>query len=309
LPQSDQPSLSQISFDRRYFDGSCCRLSVVELGSKSKPDMLLVHGMRDHALSMLSIAEHFLADYHIYSLDLRGHGFSENTGSYPMTQFVADIAALIKEFELHQPVIVAHSLGGHILSRYSAIYPDQVSKLVLLDGMGPPGMGAAIPDENFREYLQYDVESALSLKSEGRRMANKAEALSRLLENNPRLGHAKAELIIEYGVEAHLDGGIKWRWDPRMNMVWSTFPRSEMEKIWRMITCPVLIVTGDESPEYWSLILGAEDQDIEFYNSEMTRRIDLFKFARHEVIKGAGHMLHYDQPASLNLAISDFLGE
>lgn len=265
--------------------------------------------MRDHALSMLSIAEHFSADYHIYMLDLRGHGHSENSGSYTMAQFVADIFVLIKQFELHQPVVVAHSLGGHILSRYAAIYPDQVSKLILLDGMGPPGMGNAIPDENLIESLQYGVEAALSLKVAGRRMANKAEALSRLLKNNPRLNPATAELIIEHGVEAHPENGIKWRWDPRMNMVWSTFPGAQMNKIWGMITCPVLLVTGDESLDYWYAMMGADEPDTEYYESEMIRRVSLFKSARHEVIQGAGHMLHYDQPISLNLVIEVFLRE
>ncbi|MFT5210824.1 MAG: pimeloyl-ACP methyl ester carboxylesterase [Flavobacterium sp.] len=294
-------------FSRQYFDGACCRLSILVGDNPDKPNMLLMHGMRDHALSMLSIAENFSADYNVRILDLRGHGYSDNPGAYAMTQFVADLYALFLHFEIKRSVIIAHSLGGHIASRFSAIYPEYISELILLDGMGPPGMGAPISDDVLIEYHRYDVDNALILKAESRQMVNEAEALQRLTNNNPRLEEDTAKLLVEHGVEALPNGKVKWRWDPRMNMVWGTFPSTEMEKLWGLIDCRVLIVTGDESPGYWVNMRGDAGVDLIFYASELLRRKMLFKSAENAVIEGAGHMLHYDQPDKLNDVIKNFL--
>ena len=294
-------------FSQKYFDGACCRLSLWEGGNPNKPQMLLIHGMRDHALSLLGLAEHFSTDYHVFMMDLRGHGYSDNPGAYTMTQFVADLYALAQQFNLGKAVVVGHSLGGHIASRFAAIYPEYVSTLVLLDGMGPPGMSASIDDKTLVEHLRGGVQDALMLRASGREMVSKDEALDRLADNNPRLKEGTAKFLIEHGVETLVNGGVKWRWDPRMNMVWATFPGTQMEMLWGLIDCKVLIVTGDEAPAYWTNMRGEEAVDLAFYKSELTRRKTLFKFAENVVIEGSGHMLHFDQPEKLKEVISKFL--
>ena len=90
-------------------------------------------------------------------------------------------------------------------------------------------------------------------------------------------------------------------------MVWSTFASAEMERIWGLIVCDVLIVTGDEAPYYWTEMRGEETTDLAFYDAELSRRNGLFKSAESAVIKGAGHMLYYDQPEMLNDVIARFL--
>ena len=294
-------------FSRQYLEGASCRLSILEGGNPDKPNMLLMHGMRDHALSMLGIAECFSADYNIRILDLRGHGYSDNPGAYTMMQFVADLYALFQHFKIESSLVIAHSLGGHIASRFAAIYPEYVSELVLLDGMGPPGMGAPMSDAVLIERYRVSVKAALMQRAASRQMENTEEALQRLTDNNPRLKESTAILLIEHGVEMLPNGKVKWRWDPMMNMVWGTFPSTEMEKLWALIDCRVLIVTGDESPAYWVDMRGDADVDLVFYESELLRRKGLFKSAENAVIEGAGHMLHYDQPDKLNDVIKKFL--
>jgi len=75
----------------------------------------------------------------------------------------------------------------------------------------------------------------------------------------------------------------------------------------QFITCPTLIVTGDNGLAYW--INGRFDRDIseDWYQSELSRRVQLFGDARSVVIADAGHMLHYDQPDEVNRVIRDFL--
>lgn len=295
--------------DRSYFDGANCRLSAVEFGDRDKPALVVVHGMRDHALSMMSIVEAFVDDYHIVVPDLRGHGDSDNPGSYTLVQFVADLLALHRHYGLARSTLVGHSLGGHIASMFAVLYPEQVEALVLIDGMGPPRPPQESTPALLAEMWRGNVETALTLSSARRQMVDEAQAFDRLSRNNPRLDPDTARLIAIHGVEPHPDGGVQWKWDPSVQMVWSTTDHGQTEQQFSLIECPVLIVTGEHSMAYWlSRSLGPSDDDAEaLHQRENERRVSLFRDARHVTISGAGHMIHYDQPHALNQVLRQFL--
>lgn len=295
--------------ERFYFAGSNCILSAVDYGNRGKPDMVILHGMRDHALSMSSISEAFRDDYHIVVADLRGHGDSDNPGSYTMTQFVADLRALIQHCSLKRPVLIGHSLGGHITSKYAAIFARETGGLVLIDGMGPPRRHESMSLEMQRETWRTNIENALQLSSDRRAMKDVEEAFGRLTGNNPKLSQETARLIVQHGTEPHPEGGVRWKWDPAMGMVWGTFDHAESELQWGLIECPVLIVTGDESMRYWAR-RNLGDTEVEgIHERETARRLKLFRNARHVTVQGAGHMIHYDQPDALNTCIQAFLDD
>lgn len=293
--------------ERFGFRGSNCDLSAVQIGDPEAPDMVLVHGMRDHALSLTSIAREFARDFHVVIPDLRGHGDSDNPGSYSMMQFVADLRALIEQRALENPIIMGHSLGGHISSRYAAIYSDEVNALVLMDGMGPPNHASkgALKDQQAHHVEQ--VRGLVNLSARRSALSGKEEAFARLTENNPMLNHDTARLIVDYGVEPHPEGGISWKWDSAVNMVWSTFSHDESEQQWTWVQCPVLIVTGDKAMEYWAIRRpGLKDRQ-ELHDSELERRLNLFQQGQKLTISDAGHMIHYDQPDQLNQGLREFV--
>jgi pimeloyl-ACP methyl ester carboxylesterase len=291
---------------RFYFNGANCRLSAIEFGSADKPPLVLVHGMRDHALSLSGIAAALCGYYRVIAVDLRGHGHSDNPGAYAMAQFVADLRALVLFCQIQTPVLIGHSLGGHIVGRYCMAYPDEVAKLVLLDGMGPP-LDPNIPEDHQKQRVwRAQVEAALGISAVQRAMVDHDDALQRLLRNNPRLKLGLARQIIDEGVEAHTAGGIRWRWDPAMTLVWQTFTMTESEQQMHWFSCPVLVVTGDEALNYWVNAGLVPQANNSLYQSELLRRLALFVNAQHVVIEQAGHMLHYDQPERLNQVLLEF---
>src|SRR3546814_10218701 len=54
-----------------------------------------------------------------------------------MDTLVYDLAQLIHQLDLAPVTIVAHSLGGNIALRYTGLYPENVAKLVAIEGLGP----------------------------------------------------------------------------------------------------------------------------------------------------------------------------
>ncbi|MCH7742308.1 MAG: alpha/beta hydrolase [Proteobacteria bacterium] len=292
---------------RCFFQGAGCQLSAVDFGNPEAPGMVVLHGMRDHGLSMQSIALAF-TDYHVIAMDLRGHGDSDNPGSYTMTQLVADLRALVDHFGLIRPILIGHSLGGHVVAKFAAIYADEVDSLVLIDGMGPPQHRDSKTLLDRLQRWREHIANALRTEREPRSMKDKEEAVQRLTKNNPKLKLETARFIVRHGVRDHPHGGIRWKWDARINMVWSTFSHEESEELYSLIACPVQIITGEHSLDYWVQNRGELSGQQELHDRDIERRRRLFPRAEHQVIKGAGHMIHYDQPDRLNAAIRQFLG-
>jgi pimeloyl-ACP methyl ester carboxylesterase len=293
------------SADRFFFNSGQVRLSGLDFGNKNAPDMVLLHGIRDISWSMTSIVETFAGEYHIVVPDLRGHGDSDNPGVYTMSHFIADLRSLILHCELENPVIIAHSLGGHIAGQYAALFPNEVTALVLIDGMGPPRFELSESEQQSMDRER--ITMLLRDESQFKVMRDVDEAYERMLRSNPLLNEDTARILAEKGTQA-VEGGVTWKWDAAAHQVWGTFSSDENEARLKWIRCPVLLITAEHSMAYWGQIREHLRGQQAHHDAEVERRRRIFRNAKHISIAGAGHMIHYDQPEALNTQLREFVG-
>ena len=116
------------------------RLHYLDWGNDGVPPLLMIHGNRDHCHNWDWMAERLADDYHILAPDLRGHGDSQwNVGSaYAISEFVYDVAQLVRQTKIAPVRIVAHSLGGSVSLQYAGTFPDEVTKLVTIRALEVP---------------------------------------------------------------------------------------------------------------------------------------------------------------------------
>lgn len=261
------------------------RLNYLDWGNLDAPPLLLVHGGRDHARSWDWIAQELRNDWHIIAPDLRGHGDSawSPDGNYEMSAFVYDLAQLIHQLNLSPLSIVAHSLGGNIATRYAGLYPENVRKLVSIEGLGPsPAMQAERSalgiQKRFRQWID-DKRNAAGRTP--RRYPNIEAAYDRMKEENTYLTDEQARHLTIHGISRNEDGSWSWKFDNYLN-IWAAFdlPQADLHAIWQSITCPVLLLYGADS---WAS------------NPEKDGRIEHFDTARVVEFENAGHWLHHDQ--------------
>ena len=128
----------QLRSDLAYLFLAAAAAALRRLGQSGAPPLLLVHGGRDHCRNWDWVAQALRQDWHVLAPDLRGHGDSQWSpdGSYSMAAYIYDLAQLIHQQELAPVTIVAHSLGGMITLRYTGVYPENVRKLVAIEGLG-----------------------------------------------------------------------------------------------------------------------------------------------------------------------------
>ena len=274
-----QGPTSNIYFSQRL------RLHYVDWGNDDAPPMLLIHGGRDHCRNWDWVAEAFRNDYHIIAPDLRGHGDSQWLlgGSYDPVDYVYDIAQLLHQRN-HTPVtIIGHSLGGSISLLYSGLYPETVTRLVSIEGMGPP-------PEIFEQRINQPVNQRLDAWVKDlrqisgripRRYGSLEDAYERMQTENPHLTEEQARHLTIHGSIQNEDGTYSWKFDNYVRALAPVgLPQEEQVELYSRITCPTLLFRGTES---WAADPATDG------------RVAYFKDARVANIEGAGHWVHHDQ--------------
>lgn len=286
------------------------RLAALEWGDPAAPPLVVLHGHADLAWSLAPLSAALAGRFHVVALDLRGHGDSDHPGAYSVLHLVADLLAACDALGFERPVIVAHSLGGHVAAEFASLYPERAEALVLVEGLGPPSPMAAPGTDGHLDFTRNVVE-LLRSPLRHKPLADVAAAARRLTEAHPRLDPAWARQLAELGTRPGPDGGLIWKFDPRTRDWIAGLDHNEDEAVWARVRCPVLVVDGGDSWEtWWGARLGLSGQPRERMSEEAwSAKVHAFPDVAHVVIEGAGHMVHFDQPAALEAAVLAFLDE
>lgn len=274
------------------------RLHYVDWGNTDAPPMILIHGGRDHCRNWDWVAEQFRDDYHIIAPDLRGHGDSQWMvgGAYSQIDYVYDIAQLLHQKKMTPVTVIGHSLGGSIALLYTALHPENVTKLVSIEGMGPP---PAMIEERINKPMAERLHTWMGdLRTLSGRMVRRystlEEAYERMQTENPHLSEEQARHLTIHGSNQNEDGTYSWKFD---NYVRSFPPTGiPIEETWGMfksITCPTLLVRGLES---W-----ASDPVADGRVKNFTCPVSVEAFA------DAGHWVHHDQLEGFVSTVKEFL--
>lgn len=101
----------------------------------SGPPILFVHGFPLSHSMWRGQLEAFESDHRVIAPDLRGFGESDVTdGTVTMEQHADDLAALLDELNVGEPVVLCGlSMGGYIAWQFQQKYPERLRALILCD--------------------------------------------------------------------------------------------------------------------------------------------------------------------------------
>ncbi len=163
------------------------RISYREFGSGSQT-LILTHGLLMDGRMYAKLAPAIAAAGHrVICVDMLGHGDSDqphDMTAYSMTQFGADVIALLDHLEVTQAVIGGTSLGANVALEVACAAPNRVRALVLempvLENALPAAAAAFVP-------------LALALRVSQRTM----RLVARLMRKIPRT-HFLADIMIDF---------------------------------------------------------------------------------------------------------------
>ncbi|MEM9938166.1 MAG: alpha/beta hydrolase [Pseudomonadota bacterium] len=274
-------------------------LSYCAWGAEDLPPLVLVHGGRDQKRSWDWVARALSDRYRVYAFDLRGHGQSDwvSDGDYGVMDHVYDLASLVEALDLERFTLIGHSLGGNITIRYAGLFPDKITKLVAIEGLGPsPKMLAERQAERIEDRLHKWMEQRRKVSDRTPRvMKDLEEAKGRMRAAFSHLSEEQIHHLTATGIKHNQDSTVSWAYDPAgMGFSPSDISHAHFQDLWARITCPTWLVYGADS---WAS------------NPEKDGRAAHFRTARVSEIEGAGHWLHHDQFDVFMAQLDAFLSE
>lgn len=265
-----------------YFYSDRLKLQFWDWGTEGKPVLILVHGTRDHARSWDWIARALRDDYHVYALDLRGHGNSAWAPGalYSVPEHILDLAVFADIIGSYPVRLIGHSLGAMVSLYYSGTYPDKVAKLVAIEGVGVGPLGQ--PPKPSPERMRTWIERTRGLEDHApRTYANLAAAVARMKEANPFLTDEVAEHLTLHGTNWNADGSLVWKFDNYTRVIHPFgLGLDDAVQILAQIACPTLLFWGRQS--------FARDPDVDPQAAAIRNK----KIVK---VDQAGHWLHHDQ--------------
>lgn len=264
-------------------------------GPASGDPVVMMHGWADTADTFQFVVDALEHDWPVAAFDWRGFGRTRlRAESYWFPDYFADLDQLLDGLCPATPVrLVGHSMGGNVALMYAGIRPERVRCVVSMEGFG---LARTSPDQapaRIHKWLAQLRETPVFSEYE-----SYGELVRLLLRRNPRLTRERAEFIAASWAEATPDGKVRNLADPGHKLVNPyLYRRDEAEACWRQIAAPAMLVLAEQS-EFLPK-LGTDGLAAAFREHIPGVRI--------EIMAGAGHMLHHEQPEAVARLLETFL--
>lgn len=264
---------------KRYFinDGDI-DVHISEWGDKGKPIIFCLHGLGSTSLSFIEIAEELKEQYRIISIDAPGHGktsaFNEEV-KYEYPQLVIWLNRILDILDIKTFYFLSHSWGSFVSLYYIAAFPEKVIGAILIDGGYQTKWRSEKSMEQEIDFYQKDFEEYV-FNSWQDFFAFERAAYSRW---SPLLEMAVRDLGLESNKQ------VTWhaRGTTAKHII-TAMHKHETEAIYDQLPPGILLMRAT-LPEVMDV--------------QRTTTSEIFKKKANgkiQVIEGATHMLHWDQP-------------
>lgn len=256
-------------------------LRYLDYGGAGKPQLLCVHGGAAHAHWYDFVAADYVADFHVRSIDLRGHGDSDwkTPASYLYRDYAADLDAAVRAMGWQDFVLMGHSMGGMVSLLYAALFPGRLARLIIVDTL-----------------FDLPPERVARLRGVGEKPGTTYASCDELVARyrlRPGISVAPPEVVRHIALHsgrAVEEGGWRLKFD---RAVYGTREAHDGLPYWSDVKVPSLLVRGGESERISDAMYA-----------EVKTRCPSAELA---TVAGAHHHVMLDQPAAFNAAVKDFL--
>lgn len=124
--------------ESEFIDINGQEVHVRDTGNKSKPVLVLLHGVSSSLHTWDAFQTELSKQYRVISLDSPGFGI---TGPFPSDEYTLDaymtfLDELLKKKKVKTATFIGNSFGGYLSWNYALHQPKKVNKLVLISSAG-----------------------------------------------------------------------------------------------------------------------------------------------------------------------------
>ena len=262
---------------------------------QGEPALILIPGLSMGAWTWGSAINAFAKDHAVYAATLAGFDGTPPAQPPYIPQADASVVALVKQEGLRKPILIGHSLGGHLALRLLEEHSDLFSGGIVVDATPyfPPLQQGQTPEQRSAniEMLAEGIRSAPDFFYEAQTRATVAQMVSSTTD---------AEAVTQHALRTD-----------RNTLAGAT---SEMGEDLRpglsRIAVPMLVVApvSRDAPYMTDALRALTLQQLDdtirnYYAGQYVGA----QTVTVQTIDGSKHFVMLDQPAALNAAISSFL--
>jgi non-heme chloroperoxidase len=248
-------------------------LQYVEQGDPAGVPVVLLHGYSDSWYSFEPLLPYLPSSFHAFALTQRGHGDADRPKQgYMPGDFAADVAQFAEALGLGPIVVGGHSMGTVVAQQFAIDYPSQTLGLIgigtLTDSAGNPALAELW---SVVEPMVDPIDRDFVWEFQESTLAQPipTEFLERCVAESLKMP--------------------AWVWKAALAGLLATDLSQEIDKI----AAPALMIWGDRD-EMTNL-------------GEQHRLIEASLSGRLAIYEGAGHAVHWEEPARVAADITTFV--
>jgi pimeloyl-ACP methyl ester carboxylesterase len=250
------------------------------------PPLVFVHGAFVDGHMWDPQFDFFSKSFKVLRYDLRGHGRTgpSTLEKYAIETFAYDLAVLLEELQLENPIVCGLSLGGMIAQSFAVKYPERLRALILSDTAVSVSLTWMDKLQRYVLFPKWLMLVTIRLMS--------AEAFTRFSFWMASVTRYEGWIGRDEATRTYVES----------TMV--KIPTEEYLKVYdaiydfgllplERITCPTLVLKGE-----------FESKSVFRHTEEILRRVPQ---AQEYVISGAGHTSNMENPIEFNRIVDSFL--
>ena len=260
-----------------------------ELGNKSKPTIILLHGVPENLHAWYAVAPILSSNYHVIALDWPGFGGSEPLGSseaYNSENFADLVIDFMDTLNVKQTIILASDIALLPALLIGLEQPERVSKLIVMDGIPFPRKQYASWELN--SFARKNSIIGKALVRWFPRIAAQTAYIKGFYRGHSIPKEVRNDFLIDSKNEHTKDAFLSYFQNFHIGQTY-------FEQIAHKLQTPVLVVWGKYD---------------RFINIKLAYEIvEKLPNAKLEIIDKAGHYVHMDKPQELVDVVAKFIYE
>lgn len=241
--------------------------------------LIILHGLFGSLDNWMTLAKKWSEKYEVWLVDQRNHGQSPHSDELTYKVMANDLKEFIESHNIHNPIVLGHSMGGKTAMEFAVNNPGSLSKLIVVD----------IAPVSYQVHHYAIIEALESVD------------LNKVQSRKDAEEQLKTK-IKEFGV--------------RQFLLKNLYRKSKEDYAWRF-NLPVIkkqIVPisewaiTDQAFEGDTLFISGENSDyiLPEYGAEIAAKFPNYEL---EEIANAGHWIHAEAPDEFSKVVENFIRE
>lgn len=253
------------------------------------PVIIMIHGYRGthHGLELIAKC---LNGYRVIVPDLPGFGESKPLeNEHSLKNYATWLSGFIDSLNLSKPpILLGHSFGSIITSSYASVNPTKITKLILVNPIGAPALKGSKAFMTRLALFYYWLGCKLPERMAMHWLSSKPTVMIM----STTMAKTRDKDLRKFIHSQHLTHFSSFANSKVASEAFKTSTKHNVRDFAQTVTVPTLIIAGDR-----------DDITPILKQRELAT---LFPNARLEIIKGVGHLTHYETPDAVADAIKKF---